>query len=90
MGLGNKKGHVQGSQVSGGHTTLIDGADNVVKKLGVLSHYQNGVQRDVFLILDGRISVERNQNLIPDTVDINENKCRFLPYQPSFEKCNHA
>src|SRR5271166_2879236 len=41
MGLGNKKGHVQGSQVSGGHTTLIDGADNVVKKLGVLSWFES-------------------------------------------------
>jgi hypothetical protein len=41
MGLGNKKGHVHGSQVSGGHTTLIDGADNVIKKLGVLSWFES-------------------------------------------------
>jgi hypothetical protein len=41
MGLGNKKGHVQGSQVSGGHTTLIDGADDVTKKLGVLSWFES-------------------------------------------------
>jgi hypothetical protein len=41
MGLGNKKGHVQGSQVSGGHTTLIDGADNVIKKLEVLSWFES-------------------------------------------------
>ncbi len=41
MGLGNKKGHVQGSQVSGGHTTLIDGADNVIKKLGALSWFES-------------------------------------------------
>lgn len=36
MGLGNKKGHVHGTKVSGGHSTLIDGADAVVKKLGDL------------------------------------------------------
>src|SRR4051812_30509509 len=41
MGLGNKKGRVSGSQVSGGHTTLIDGADNVIKKLGVLSWFES-------------------------------------------------
>ena len=41
MGLGKKKGHVQGSQVSGGHTTLIDGADSVIKKLGVLSWFES-------------------------------------------------
>src|SRR3954467_15002579 len=36
MGLGNKKGHVHGTKVSGGHSTLVDGADAVVKKLGAL------------------------------------------------------
>lgn len=41
MGLGNKKGHVHGSQVSGGHTTLVDGADAVVKKLGALSWFES-------------------------------------------------
>ena len=41
MGLGKKKGHVQGSQVSGGHTTLIDGADAVVKKLGALPWFES-------------------------------------------------
>jgi hypothetical protein len=37
MGLGKKKGHVHGKNVSGGHSTLIDGADAVVKKLGAFS-----------------------------------------------------
>src|SRR5436305_12131620 len=41
MGLGNKKGHVHGSKVSGGHTTLIDGADAVVKKLGALPWFES-------------------------------------------------
>src|SRR5271166_666314 len=41
MGLGNKKGHVHGKSVSGGHSTLIDGADAIVKKLGVLSWFES-------------------------------------------------
>src|SRR5262245_60134333 len=41
MGLGNKRGHVHGSKVSGGHTTLIDGADAVVKKLGGLAWFES-------------------------------------------------
>jgi hypothetical protein len=41
MGLGNKKGHVHGANVSGGHSTLIDGADVIVKKLGVLSWFES-------------------------------------------------
>ncbi len=41
MGLGNKRGHVHGSNVSGGHTTLIDGADALVKKLGVLPWFES-------------------------------------------------
>jgi hypothetical protein len=39
MGLGKKKGHVHGTGVSGGHSTLIDGADAIVKKLGVLAWF---------------------------------------------------
>ena len=39
MGLGKKKGHVHGKSVSGGHSTLVDGADAVVKKLGVLAWF---------------------------------------------------
>ena len=41
MGLGNKKGHVHGSKVAGDHSTLIDGADAVVKKLGVLPWFES-------------------------------------------------
>jgi Predicted metal-binding protein (DUF2103) len=55
MGLGSKKGHVQGSQVSGGHTTLIDGADKVIKKLGVLSWFES--------VRPGVISVAKGGNL---------------------------
>ena len=55
MGLGKKKGHVQGSQVSGGHTTLIDGADAVVKKLGGLPWFES--------VRPGVISVAKGGNL---------------------------
>ena len=51
MGLGNKKGHVHGTNVSGGHSTLIDGADAIVKKLGVLSWFES--------VRPGMISVAR-------------------------------
>lgn len=57
MGLGNKKGHVHGSQVSGGHTTLIDGADNVVKKLGVLSWFESVRPGIISVAKGGKLSV---------------------------------
>ena len=57
MGLGNKKGHVQGSQVSGGHTTLIDGADNVIKKLGVLSWFESVRLGVISVAKGGKLSV---------------------------------
>jgi Predicted metal-binding protein (DUF2103) len=57
MGLGNKKGHVQGSQVSGGHTTLIDGADNVVKKLGVQSWFESVRPGIISVARGGKLSV---------------------------------
>ncbi len=55
MGLGNKRGHVHGSKVSGGHSTLIDGADAVVKKLGVLPWFES--------VRPGVISVARGGTL---------------------------
>jgi Predicted metal-binding protein (DUF2103) len=75
MGLGNKKGHVQGSQVSGGHTTLIDGADKVIKKLGVLSWFES--------VRPGMISVAKGGNLSvtirrpADTTHVNTVKLIF-------------
>lgn len=57
MGLGNKKGHVQGSQVSGGHTTLIDGADNVIKKLGVLPWFESVRLGMISVARGGKLSV---------------------------------
>ena len=57
MGLGNKKGHVQGSQVAGGHTTLIDGADAVVKKLGVLPWFEAVRPGIISVARGGKLSV---------------------------------
>jgi hypothetical protein len=57
MGLGNKKGHVHGSHVSGAHTTLIDGADNVVKKLGVLSWFESVRPGIISVAKGGKLSV---------------------------------
>src|SRR5580704_5513560 len=75
MSLGNKKGHVQGSQVSGSHTTLIDGADKVIKKLGVLSWFES--------VRPGVISVAKGGNLAvtirrpADTTHVNTVKLLF-------------
>ena len=57
MGLGKKKGHVQGSQVSGGHTTLIDGADAVVKKLGGLPWFESVRPGVISVARGGKLSV---------------------------------
>jgi hypothetical protein len=57
MGLGKKKGHVQGSQVSGGHTTLIDGADAVVKKLGGLAWFESVRPGVISVARGGKLSV---------------------------------
>src|SRR3954451_919791 len=57
MGLGNKKGHVHGSKVSGGHTTLIDGADAVVKKLGVLPWFESVRPGIISVAKGGKLSV---------------------------------
>jgi hypothetical protein len=57
MGLGNKKGHVHGSHVSGGHTTLIDGADRVVKKLGVLDWFESVRPGIISVAKGGKLSV---------------------------------
>lgn len=57
MGLGNKKGHVHGSHVSGGHTTLIDGADAVVKKLGVLTWFESVRPGIISVAKGGKLSV---------------------------------
>lgn len=57
MGLGNKKGHVHGTSVSGGHTTLIDGADAIVKKLGVLAWFESVRPGIISVARGGKLSV---------------------------------
>ena len=75
MGLGNKKGHVQGSQVSGGHTTLIDGADSVVKKLGVLSWFESVRPGIISVAKGGKLSVTIRRPA--DTTHVNTMKLIF-------------
>lgn len=75
MGLGNKKGHVQGSQVSGGHTTLIDGADNVIKKLGVLSWFESVRPGIISTAKGGKLSVTIRR--LADTTHVNTMKLIF-------------
>ena len=57
MGLGNKKGHVHGTHVRGGHSTLIDGADAIVKKLGVLSWFDSVRPGVISVARGGKLSV---------------------------------
>lgn len=75
MGLGNKKGHVHGSQVSGGHTTLIDGADSVVKKLGVLSWFESVRPGIISVAKGGKLSVAIRRPA--DTTHVNTIKLIF-------------
>lgn len=57
MSLGNKKGHVHGTSVSGGHSTLIGGADSIVKKLGVLSWFESVRPGIISVAKGGKLSV---------------------------------
>jgi hypothetical protein len=57
MGMGKKKGHVHGSSVKGGHSTLIDGADDVVKKLGALSWFESVRPGEISGAKGGKFSV---------------------------------
>src|SRR6266436_4900348 len=57
MGLGNKKGHVHGSNVSGGHSTLVEGADAIVKKLGGFSWFESVRPGIISVARGGKLSV---------------------------------
>lgn len=75
MGLGKKKGHVHGSQVSGGHTTLIDGADDVVRKLGVLAWFESVRPGVISVARGGKLSVTIRRPA--DTTHVNTVKLTF-------------
>ena len=75
MGLGNKKGHVHGSHVSGAHTTLIDGADQVIKKLGVLSWFESVRTGIISVAKGGKLSVTIRRPA--DTTHVNTVKLIF-------------
>ncbi len=57
MGLEKKKGHVHGKNVSGGYSTLIDGADAIVKKLGALSWFESVRPAVISVAKGGKLSV---------------------------------
>src|ERR1700730_18480488 len=57
MGLGKKKGHVHGSSVRGGHSTLIDGADAVVKKLGAMTWFESVRPAEISVAKGGKLSI---------------------------------
>ena len=75
MGLGNKKGHVHGAHVSGGHTTLIDGADAIIKKLGVLSWFESVRPGIIAVARGGKLSVSIRRHT--DTTHANTVKLTF-------------
>ncbi|MEI7685041.1 MAG: DUF2103 domain-containing protein [Planctomycetota bacterium] len=75
MGLGNKKGHVQGSQVSGTHTTLINGADHVVKKLSGLSWFESVRPGIISVAKGGKLSITIRRPA--DTTHVNTVKLIF-------------
>src|SRR4051794_23933254 len=75
MGLGNKKGHVHGRNVRGGHSTLIDGADAIVKKLGVLSWFESVRPGIISVAKGGKLSVTIRRPA--DTTHVNTVKLIF-------------
>lgn len=75
MGLGKKKGHVHGSNVSGGHSTLIDGADDVIKRLGNMPWFISVRPAVISVARGGTSSVTIRRH--PDTTHRNTLKLIF-------------
>jgi len=65
MGLGSKKGHVHGKRVSGGHSTLIEGADAIVKKVGSFSWFESVRPGVISVAKGGKLSVTIRLMLMP-------------------------
>ncbi len=57
MGLGGKKGHVHGKSVRGGHSTLIEGADAIVKKVGGFTWFESVRPGVISVARGGKLSV---------------------------------
>jgi|SRR6185369_8366076 len=66
MGLGNKKGHISGKKVSGTHTSVIDGADAVIKKMGSKSWFVSARAREIVVDRGGKasVTVKRHINVV--------------------------
>ena len=57
MGLGNKKGHITGKRVSGTHTSVIDGADEVLKKMHSKDWFVSARPREIIVDRGGNTSI---------------------------------
>lgn len=64
MGLGNKKGHISGKHVAGTHTSVIDGADTMLKKMAAKHWFVSARPREI--VVDrggsGSITIKRHIN----------------------------
>lgn len=65
MGLGGKKGHIAGKHVSGGHTTVIDGVDAVIKKMADKEWFVSARPREVVVDRGGKISIAIKRHVNP-------------------------
>lgn len=65
MGLGRSKGHVNGSHVMGSHTTLIEGADVVVKKISRMPWFESVRPAVITHAHGGKPSVTIKRNIAP-------------------------
>jgi hypothetical protein len=57
VGLGNKKGHISGKHVSGTHTSVIDGADAILKKMHGKFWFVSARPREIVVDRGGRASI---------------------------------
>jgi len=64
MGLGNKKGHISGKQVTGRHTTVIDGVDKILKKIAKKPWFESARPREIIVDRGGAqsITIKRHVN----------------------------
>lgn len=64
MALGNKKGHISGKRVSGTHTSVIDGADDVLKKMAMKPWFVSARPREIIVDRGGApsITIKRHVN----------------------------
>ncbi len=64
MKLGNKKGHISGRKVAGTHTSVIDGADRLLKKISTKEWFISARPREIIIDRGGTpsITIKRHSN----------------------------